>query len=122
MGCAFRGGRQGGEVNVWAYMKEFLKYFSKTDPCACEFRQRSIVAPYMGMCALNTRPLQELKFAIYTPPGDTFRGVPRGEFLSRGGTFLAHASTIGKGIWGSDFRERGVPNSRMHAQACPLVT
>ena len=76
MGCTFRGGRQGGEVNVWAYMKEFLKYFSKTDPCAREFRQRSIVAPYMGMCTLNTRPLQELKFAIFTPPGDTFRGVP----------------------------------------------
>ena len=87
MGCAFRGGRQGGEVNVWAYMKEFLKEFFKTDPCAREFRQRSIVAPYMDMCALNTRPLQELKFAIFTPPGDTFRGVPRREFLSRAGKF-----------------------------------
>ena len=68
-------------------MKEFLKEFFKSDPCARVFRQRSIIAPYMGMCALNTRPLQELKFAIFTPPGHTFRGVPRREFLSRGGNF-----------------------------------
>ena len=62
----------------------------KTDPCAREFRQRSFIGPAMDICTLNARPLQEVKVAILKPLGDTFRGVPRREFLS-GGRFLAHA-------------------------------
>ena len=38
MGCPFRGGWQGEELDVWAYMKGDLKQFFKTDPCALEFR------------------------------------------------------------------------------------
>ena len=64
MGCAPLGGRQGGELDVWAYMKGYLNDIFKTDPCAREAHQRSIIAPNMVMCALNVRPLQEVKFAI----------------------------------------------------------
>ena len=64
------GGRQGGELDVWAYMKGYLNDFCKTDPCAREFRQRSIIAPNMVMCALNVRPLQEVKVAILDPLWD----------------------------------------------------
>ena len=64
------GGRQGGELNVLAYMKGYLNDFFKTDPCAREFRQRSIIAPNMVMGALNVRPLQEVKFAILDPLWD----------------------------------------------------
>ena len=56
------GGRQGGELDVWAYMKGYLNDFFKTDPCAREVHQRSIIAPNMVMCALNVRPLQEVNF------------------------------------------------------------
>ena len=66
-GVPTRGGRKGGELDVWAYMKGYLNDFFKTDPCAREFGQRSIIAPNMAMCALNVRPLQEVKFAILDP-------------------------------------------------------
>ena len=48
-------------------MKGYLNDFFKTDPCAREFRQRSLNAPNMVICALNVRPLQEVKFAILDP-------------------------------------------------------
>ena len=48
-------------------MKGALNVFFKTDPCAREFRQQSIIAPNMIMFALNVRPLQEVKFAILDP-------------------------------------------------------
>ena len=75
-GALSGGGRQGEELDVWAYMKGDLKQFFKTDPCALEFRQRSINAPNMVMCTINARPLQEVKVAIFDSSGDTFRGVP----------------------------------------------
>ena len=120
-GCTLSGGQQGGEVNVWAYMKGFLKDFSKTDLCAHEFRQRSIIAPYMGMCALNARPLHELKVAIFTCLGDTFRGVPRREFLSRVENFWRMHRRSEKLSGGPLSGNGEAPNARMHAQACPLV-
>ena len=76
-GALSGGGRQGAELDVWADMKGDLNQFFKTDPCAREFRQRSINAPNMVMCAINARPLQEVKVAILDSSGDTFRGVPR---------------------------------------------
>ena len=69
-GYPLGGGRQGGELDVWAYMKGYLNDFFKTDPCAREFRQRSIIALNMVMCALNVRPLQEVKSAILDPLWD----------------------------------------------------
>ena len=117
-----QGGRQGGKVDVWAYMKGLLKEFFKTDPCAREFRQRSIIALNMGMCTLNARPPKELKVAIFTLLGDTFRGIPRREVVSGGGIFGACVDDR-KRYLVVRFPEMGeVPNSRMHAQACPLVT
>ena len=77
MRCPFRGGWQGKELEVCAYMKAHLYEFFKTDPCAREFRERSINAPNMVMCTINARPLQEVKGAILDSSGDTFRGVPR---------------------------------------------
>ena len=71
------GGRQKAELDVWAYIKGDLNQFFKTDPCAREFRQCSINIPNMVMCAINARPLQEVKVAILDSSGATFRGVPR---------------------------------------------
>ena len=42
-------GRQGEELDVWAYMKGDLNEFFKTDTCAREFRERPIIAPNMVM-------------------------------------------------------------------------
>ena len=66
-GAHLGGGQHGGKLNVWAYMKVYLYDFFKTDPCAREFRQRSLNAPNTVICALNVRPLQEVKFAILDP-------------------------------------------------------
>ena len=84
------GGRQGGELNILAYMKGFLNEFFKTDPSARKLRQRSINTSNIVMCALNAHPLQELKVAILDPLWDSFSGVPRREFLT-GGEYFAHA-------------------------------
>ena len=66
------GGRQGNELDVSAYMKGFLRELFETDPCAREFRQRSIMAPNMVKCAQNARPLEAFKFAILGTVGDSF--------------------------------------------------
>ena len=89
-GVRTRGGRQGGELDILAYMKGFLNEFFKTDPCARKLRQRSIIASNMVMCALNARPLQELKVAILDPLWDSFSAVPRREFFT-GAKYIAHA-------------------------------
>ena len=97
-------------------MKGFLKEFFKTDSCAREFRQRSIIALNMGMCTLNARPPQELKVAIFTPLGDTFRGVPRREVLSGGGNFWRMHRRSEKVSGGPISRNGGGPKLE---NACP---
>ena len=115
-GLRTQGGSTGGKVDAWAYMKGFLKEFFKTDPCAREFRQRSIIALNMGMCTLNARPPQELKVAIFTPLGDTFRGVPRREVLSGGGDFWRMHRRSEKVSGGLISRNGGGPKLE---NACP---
>ena len=88
--CALRGGSARGKIRRFGLHEGVFEGVFKTDPCAREFRQRSFTSPNMDMCTLNARPLQEIKVAILDPLRDTFRGVPRREFLS-GGRFLAHA-------------------------------